>query len=70
MRETISFDCESVEISNSKWNVLQLNVTEPNFSELIDEIGIDKILNHFDKHKILDEIGENECKDYFGLIEE
>jgi len=37
--------------------------------EVMDSITVDDFIKHFGIDKVLDEIGEEECKDYFNLTE-
>ena len=59
--------CANVNAENYKR--ISVEIEGADIDEIIDIITIEQFVNRVDIHKILDVIGEKECKDYFHLTD-
>jgi hypothetical protein len=66
----IRFSAEKVEITPETYNRIGVIVETEFEGEILEKIGMEKAIDHFDKNKILDEIGVDYVKEHFGLIDE
>lgn len=65
----IRFDATSVEITPSGGTNVDVIAQTKYENEILDCIPIDRVIQHYNIGDILNEIGVNEVKDHFGLIE-
>ncbi len=60
----------SVQSYPTRYNEISVELNEVDVDEIIPHIEIREFIDYFGIDKVLDEIGESECKGYFGLDEE
>jgi hypothetical protein len=61
--------CDSVEITPETYKEIYVHVKEASNREILNHFEVSDILNHFTASELLEEIGIDECKSYFDLIE-
>lgn len=59
---------EDVEISHGRYdNTIRFSAKH---ADVLDNFSVADIAAHFDTAELLDQIGVEECKEHFGLVEE
>jgi len=65
---TLTADRAIVESTGSKY--VSIDIEGVDKDDLLNELTIQDCLSYFGNDKFLNEIGEDECKEHFGLIED
>jgi hypothetical protein len=65
----LEFDAENVSIQPRGYEAVTVTLYKPDIAQMIDAIGLDKFLDHFDEDAILEQIGSDKAKKYFDLTE-
>lgn len=66
----IRFSAERIEITPETYNRIGVIAETDYEGEILERIGMEKAIDHFDKDQILDQIGVDYVKEHFGLIDE
>lgn len=61
-----NLSCRQVSVSSGYKEVL-LEILGASESEILDLFDLSQIIGYFDKDEILELIGEDYCKEYFGI---
>ena len=63
----IRFSADRIEINPETYNRVGVIANTEFEGEILDSIGQSRAIEHFDRDKILDEIGVDYIKEHFGL---
>ena len=66
----ITLTTDNVTITPSSSRRVDVEMGDIEASDLLDNVTIKQVLDHFNTSEILDAIGIDEVKNYFNLIEE
>lgn len=59
--------CRTVAIDSVNRGEIRLDISGVSESEILDLFDEAKVVDHFDKDVILETIGEDYCRKYFGI---
>lgn len=69
-RISFDLDCEVVSITPNRGNLITVSLQEVDPSDLFDLFDAQEAIDHFGQKHILDQIGEDEVRKHFGIMEE
>jgi hypothetical protein len=67
VKEDLVFDAEECRVEPSGSHKVTIRVDQANISEILDQIGVEKVLKHFGDAEMLTEIGRENCIAHFNL---
>lgn len=65
----LSFSCKNVTISPNTGREMSIDIEVQYASDILREIDISDIVDHYDKDDLLEKIGVDAAKKYFDLID-
>lgn len=65
----IELNCDGVNVEGCLRYRMDVKLSDVSVEQILDQIGIDKIVRHYGLGDLCDAIGERFVKDYFGLME-
>lgn len=69
MEKNINVRCEEVQVSGWNGSKVEVNLTNANLSEVLENITAEDIVKHYGEKDLLDAIGQEEAMDYWNLVE-
>lgn len=65
----LNVNAEKIQTRPENYYKVQVELEGVDKNEILSQLSIKDFLGYFDVTDILDEIGQSECEDYFGLVE-
>ena len=69
MIQYLNLRAKKVETTSDNYQLISVEIKDVEKYNVISHLTIQDFLEHFDTERILDEIGQTYCEDYFGLVE-
>lgn len=66
----IDVEASSVEVSAGNYEKVNVRLIGAESSDVMNSLSIDDVVEHFGAKYLLDEIGEQEARNHFGITED
>ena len=65
----LNFECKEVRVNTGGSSYVSVEIEKVEVSEILDNIKMEDVIDHYEDDKILYQIGIDRIKDYFDMVD-